>query len=252
MNAQDLARWLKLAEGAARLGGDALASCSRGREVRSDLGREVKIVADVVVERVVIEALHAGSPFPILSEEAGGVPGETAGPLRWVVDPLDGSVNFARGIPLSAISIGLVDGDEPVLGVTLDPLRGELFAGIVGEGAWLDGAPIRTSEVATPREAVLCTGFPAASDFSSDAVASFVQAVQTFRKVRLLGSAALSLAWVACGRADAYAERDIRLWDVAAGLALVRAAGGAVSAEPGREALTRMVRATNGRLTWTG
>ena len=99
---------------------------------------------------------------------------------------------------------------------------------------------------------MLCTGFPAASDFSSDAVASFVQAVQTFRKVRLLGSAALSLAWVACGRADAYAERDIRLWDVAAGLALVRAAGGAVSAEPGREALTRMVRATNGRLTWTG
>ena len=157
-------------------------------------------------------------------------------------------MNYSRGIPLAVISVALWHGDDPVLGVVIDPARRDTYSGLVGDGTRLNGVPVRTSNIDTVKNAVICTGFPVSTDFSTDALIRFVQRVQGFKKVRMLGSAALSLAYVACGRTDVYSEDEIKLWDVAAGLALVQAAGGSVRTEAGRQPLTRKVTATNGRL----
>lgn len=232
------------AEAVARL--RVVASAPR---VRAEAHHDVKTDADFLLHDLVVERLRSASGLPVLSEEdAAGDDGEDAG-LRWIVDPLDGTLNFSRGIPFCAVSIALWDDGTPLLGVVHDAAREECFAGLVGEGAWRDGRAVAVSAVAAPARAVLCTGFPAQTDHGEEAVRAFAGDVAAFRKVRCLGSAALSLAYVACGRADAYWEQDIALWDVAAGLALVRAAGGAAAFTPtpaGRR--TYRVAATNGAL----
>ena len=196
------------------------------RTIIAESRRDVKLGADAEAEGLIIEDLRSSTDLPILSEERGSVGGSGRGDgLRWIVDPLDGSVNYLMGIPLSAVSIGLWHDDQPVLGAIYDFWRDDMYTGILGSGAWLNDVPIRASETAEVGRAVLCTGFPAGTDFSSDAVGQFVRDVQQYRKIRLLGSAALSLAFVAAGRVDAYFERDIKLWDVAAGIAIACSAG---------------------------
>jgi len=208
---------------------ELLGEAEEYREIEKDLERDVKILGDRKLERLIVERLLEESVYPVLSEEAGFTnESEDREGYWWIVDPLDGSLNFSRGIPISCISIGFWKGFEPVLGVVYDFNRKEIFSGVVGEGAWVNGSPIRVSEVAEKRNAVLCTGFPVGTDFSEKALLSFVRRVKEFKKVRLLGSAAISLAYVACGKADVYMENDIKIWDVAAGLALVKAAGGVV------------------------
>jgi fructose-1,6-bisphosphatase/inositol monophosphatase family enzyme len=220
--------WLPLATQAARIVGDDLArNRADGARVTAQRHHDVKLRADVAAEDRIVYVLRGGSPFAILSEERGRIEGAgDASGLRWIVDPLDGSLNYLQGIPFCCVSIGLWDAERPLLGVVYDFDRGELYTGVVGDGAWRDGTPIRAASTNTCDRAVLCTGFPAATDFSPEALTDFVDRVRAYRKVRLLGSAALSLAYVASGRADAYVERDIKVWDVAAGLAIVRAAGG--------------------------
>jgi myo-inositol-1(or 4)-monophosphatase len=224
----DLTTWLELAQAIAKETGELLAE---GRATEAKLigvdGREVKVSADRRSEERIIGRLQEKSDFDILSEESGTVPGCSGDPeWRWIVDPLDGSANYLLGVPFSCVSVGLWRKDEPILGTVYDFNRRELFGGIVGMGAWLNGVPIRVGPAREPQDAVLCTGFPVGTDFSSGALTSFVSQVRSYRKIRMLGSAALSLAYVAAGRADAYFERDIRTWDVAAGLAIVLAAGG--------------------------
>ena len=176
--------------------------------------------ADLNSESLVLSRLKGS--FPVLSEESGGE--RHSGPT-WIVDPLDGTVNYFRGIPNCCVSIALWD-REPILGVVYDFNRHELFAGIADEGITLNGQPITVSPIDQKNKAICFTGFPVATSFEDGALTEFVGLVRGYKKVRLLGSAALSLAYVACGRGDVYRERDIRLWDVAAGLALVKAAGG--------------------------
>jgi myo-inositol-1(or 4)-monophosphatase len=212
-----------------------------GVTVTAEPPRDVKLEVDRQSEERIIQALRQDSGFAILTEEGGLVEGDGSRPdLRWIVDPLDGSLNYRQGIPFCCVSVGLWERDEPLLGVVYDFSHGELFSGIVGIGAWLNQALVRVSEARETQRAVLCTGFPVSTDFSSCALSGFVEQVRAYRKVRLLGSAALSLAYVAAGRADAYYERDIKIWDVAAGLAIVRAAGGAI---------VRMPSAVHGALT---
>lgn len=199
------------------------------RNVQCELQRDVKVEADRRLENFILERLPGGPGFKILSEESGLLQnGENNGGYWWIVDPLDGSLNYSRGIPLSCISLALWRGMEPVLGVVYDFNRDELFTGVEGSGAWLNDVPIRVGECKCRGNAVLCTGFPVASDFSPDALMKFVKSIIDYKKIRLLGTAALSLAYVAAGRADYYCEDNIKLWDVAAGLALVKAAGGNV------------------------
>jgi myo-inositol-1(or 4)-monophosphatase len=229
---------LRLAIQAARTAGMDLARqwSPGGAIVTLESAHDVKIDADRRSEELILGILLRHTGVPIMTEEAGrvGASDGTSG-LVWIVDPLDGSVNYMMGIPFCCVSVGLWQDGAPLAGVVFDFLRDELFAGIIGEGAWLNGRSIRMRETSRPEAAVLCTGIPAGSDFSSDALADFVRYVRQYRKVRLLGSAALSLVYIASGRADLYHERNIKLWDVAAGLAVLQAAGGTVVRTPVRD-----------------
>lgn len=207
----------------------AISDMVKAREVSSELVRDLKIEADRRLDGFILEQLARISNFPVLSEESGfSQSHNNEKNYRWIVDPLDGSLNFSRDIPLYCISISLWRGMDPLLGVIYDFNRNETFTGIVGVGAWLNGTPIKPSNVMEPSKAVLATGFPAGSDFSKNALLDFVEDIKKYKKIRLLGSAALSLSYVACGRVDIYQENGIKIWDVAAGLAIVKAAGGTI------------------------
>lgn len=203
------------------------------RRVEQDFSRDVKIRADRELETFIAKRLLEETIYPVLSEEGGYLGVERCNSdCHWIVDPLDGSLNFSRGIPINCISIAFWEGMVSKLGVVYDFNRGELFSGVVGEGAWLNGKPIKVSAINEKSKAVLFTGFPVNTVFSTDSLLAFVEHIKAYKKIRLLGSAALSLAYVACGRGDAYMENDIMIWDVAAGIALVKAAGGTVRCEP--------------------
>ena len=217
--------------------------------VKENLDRDVKVHADKKLESFILERLSSASVYPILSEETEKTVGKAnSDGFRWIIDPLDGSLNFSRQIPICCISIALWQNDSPILGVIYDFNRDELFSGVVGEGAWLNRKPITTSDVGKLSESILCTGFPVSTDFSREGVERFVTAIRTYKKVRLLGSGALSLAYVACGRADAYWENNIKIWDVAAGMAVVKAAGGKLSWEYSGGAKRMHVKAFSSRL----
>lgn len=228
----DASQLLVLAERAASGAGRLLAASSdASAAVLSEPGRDIKLRADQDAEAFILDTL-AASGLHVLTEESGehGDVGG-AGPF-WVVDPLDGTYNYHRSIPLCCVSVALWQQQRPVLGVVYDMSRQECYSGWVGQGAWLNGTPIRVSGRSDPATASLATGCPVHLDYSDESLHRLVRMMQTFKKVRMLGTAAISAAWVACGRLDAYAEDDIMLWDVAAGAALVAAAGGWIDVRP--------------------
>lgn len=243
---------LHLAEAAALLAGHSL----RDRQVQwcgleQQVGHDIKIKADRMAEQLIVDHLQLGRrEYPILSEEAGRI-GKWNGHLYdnpyWIIDPLDGSLNYHQGIPFCCVSIALFKAMQPILGVVYNFNRNELYTGLTGEGAWLNHVSIQTSKTQDVSKAVLATGFPVQTDFSSPSLAQFIIQIQQFRKVRLLGSAALSLSHVARGSIDVYREDNIMLWDVAGGCALVSAAGGSVNIDPADEGGVKVdVIASNG------
>lgn len=190
---------------------------------------DIKLSSDRRSENVILDVLRP-SGLPVLSEECGRI-GDGDG-LRWIVDPLDGTVNYFQNVDeLSCVSIALWDGDKPLLGVINRFAAAEVFVGAAGKGAWLNAQKISTSGVTKAGEAVLATGFPSKRDYSDAALLAFIRQIQKVQKVRMLGTAALMAAFVACGRVDAYMEEDIMLWDIAAAAAIVQAAGGVVRYE---------------------
>jgi myo-inositol-1(or 4)-monophosphatase len=222
---------LEVAKSAAAEAGEALrVNRERWSGVEAVIGREVKVRADRMAEDLIVSALGRAGGIPILTEETGWIGDRAAGAngLAWAVDPLDGSVNYIKGYPHCAVSIGLLRDGKPVLGVVDCFLLGEVFSGVVGCGAWLNGAPIQVSAVALPGEGILNTGIPARAKADAENFAAFMAEMLNWRKVRMIGSAAAALAYVAGGRSDFYRESGSMLWDVAAGCALVEAAGGAV------------------------
>lgn len=233
---------------AARAAGQALVGQREQFGVLKAVGKDLKSSADLAAERAIFEILD---PLGIatLSEESRADASVLEAGRYWVVDPLDGTLNYTRGLPLFCVSIALVEQGQPVLGVIYEPLSDRLYSGCVGAGAWCNGEPMSVADVADPGQAVLCTGFPSGRSYDVESLTEFVASVRKFKKVRLLGSAALCLAFVAAGHVDAYCEDDIWLWDVAAGLALVQAAGGQVQFGPWDENLKSRVIATNGRLS---
>lgn len=218
----DLERHLALACEAAR---STRAILAAGRAERrapaSQIGRDIKLQEDAESEAVIRELLTARSPFPVLGEEGGWAGGEGTDGPAWVVDPLDGSFNYYAGIPIYGVAIALCAGRTPILGAIFDPERDELFAGGPGLGLRINGAPFTPIE---PRGQILATGFPSQADVTATA-AHVSGLAQDWKKIRMLGSAAISLAWVAAGRLDAYSETGIMWWDVAAGMALAGAVG---------------------------
>ena len=229
--------------------------------VTDDAGKDLKTNADLAAQALVLSHL-AATKIPVLAEEQATsvrhqppMPGvqmaafatdvDLNGPL-WLVDPLDGTLNFTRGFAMAAVSIALWDKGKPVLGVVHDIHHGLSYSGLSGEGAWCDDRPIQVSAVDTPAKAILATGFPSGRSYDTESLLGFVRSVQSYKKVRMLGSAALMLAHVAAGHFDVYEEEDIYLWDVAAGLALVHAAGGRFTIEPGSGPYKLRVLASNG------
>ena len=202
-----------------------------GVEILSNTGKDIKLKADQLSEEIIVNFLSEKTSLPILGEESGLHGDSLTDTAYWVIDPLDGTLNYLRGVPFYCISIGLWHGQEPVLGVIYDLSRQKMYTGIVGEGAWLDGERIRVADTISQRQAVLATGFPTYRDYENVQLQRFIEDIQSFKKVRLFGAAALSLALLSAGVVDAYAEEDIMFWDVAAGIALVKAAGGTVRYE---------------------
>jgi myo-inositol-1(or 4)-monophosphatase len=202
--------------------------------LREPLGiREKKERADIVTladdasEQLIIGRLHAAYPTAtILTEESGLHRG--SGAERWIVDPLDGTTNFAHGYPLFCVSIAFERDGSVVAGVVYAPLMNECFAAERGAGAYLDGAPIRVSSIGRLADAMTCTGFhPAHYERNGRQFAAISNRAQAVRRD---GSAALDLAYVACGRFDGFWEFGLNAWDVAAGTLLVREAGGHATA----------------------
>ena len=190
-------------------------------KARQDYASEV----DSLAEKEIIRELRRAFPdHAFLCEESGAL-GQAR--FTFVVDPLDGTSNYLRGIPHYCVSIGLLDGDEPLHAVVYDPLRNDIFTATRGGGAYLNERRIRVANRAEIEGAMLITGFPPRERSRLrphlDAIASLLEQAEDVRRT---GSAALDLAYVACGRADAYFEAGVKPWDVAAGILLVREAGG--------------------------
>ena len=217
---------LNLAKEAARPACERLKLIEFGCEIIDKTGKDIKLRADKESEAVIIEALNCHSTYSILSEEYGEKGAFDIESPFWIVDPLDGTVNYSRHIPINCISIALWQGEIPILGVICDFNNSEIFSGIVGEGAWCNDKKISVSDIERADEAILATGFPVNRSYSTEALAGFLSNIQSFKKIRMLGSAAMSLAYLAAGRVDAYTEEDIMLWDTAAGIAIIKAAGG--------------------------
>ena len=187
---------------------------------------EIDWRAEVSILEMIAEHRPSDS---ILAEESGGR--RDAGTRQWIVDPLDGTVNFLQGIPHVGVSVALWEGDEPLACAVVDVMRAEVFSAAAGQGADLNGEPIRVSGQADLIKAVIGTGFPYDRDIYGAAYAKTVgDVLGSVRGVRRLGAAVLDFAWVACGRFDGYWEFHLSPWDAAGGLLLVHEAGG-VSAD---------------------
>ena len=247
MNKQKLDECLQLATESAIKTGRFLSNYSRYNiPIHIQNSREIKIPADLEAEAIILNLFRGKTDFAILSEEQGFKEGAIPdNKLRWIIDPLDGSFNFYRGIPNCCVSIGLYDGNSPILGVIYDFNRHELFTGIARVGAWLNGNQIKVSKTNDTQKAILFTGFPVNTDFSNNALRGYISQAQNFMKIRMIGSAALSLAYVAAGKGDVYLERGIMMWDVAAGLAILSGAGGKYVMNKTHKRNMRDVYATN-------
>ena len=186
-------------------------------------------------EEVIVSSIQQKFPeHAILAEESGH--NKIISEYQWVIDPLDGTTNFAHGIPVFSVSIGLLRNNSPVVGVAYDPLRNEMFSAELGLGATLNDHPIHVSSQTDLGQAVISTGFP--YDVRTNPQNNFAQFVQfqlRTQAVRHLGSATLDCAWTAMGRLDGYWEFGIKPWDIGAGALIVREAGGRVTSVDGDE-----------------
>jgi len=223
------ASYLDVAAGIAREAGALLHSYFE-RRVAVELKGEHDLVteADRASEKLVIERLRSHFPtHAIVAEESGGHAGSSE--YCWYVDPLDGTTNFAHGFPMYNVTIGLERAGELITGVIFDPERNEMFSSERGSGAFLNGQRIRVSQAARVEDSLVATGFPSWKRHQNVNVHFFYQLAMITHGVRRAGAAALDLAYVACGRLDAFWEFGLHPWDMAAGILLVSEAGGRCS-----------------------
>ncbi len=212
---------------------------------------DIKLEMDVRSQSLIADLILSRHPDHVILGEEGNANLGGDGPVEWIVDPIDGTVNYYFGIPHFCVSIAARarNTDELLLGVIYDPMLDELWQ-VAGDGpATLNGKPIHASTRATMAEAVVTVGFSKSKASLDAGFARYQRVAYEVRKTRMLGSAALAMAYIACGRLDAYVEEQISLWDIAAGKKLIEAAGGKVLLKPGsgREG-TMFICAWNGRV----
>ncbi len=229
---------LDLAVATARSAGDLILRGRRGRvEVADTKSSPTDVVTanDIASENLIRSAIVAARPDDgFLGEEGASIAGRSG--VRWIADPIDGTVNYLYDIPQYAVSLAAERDGQVVAGVVLAPTSGETFTAVRGGGAWLDGVPIRVSSTTDIRQALTGTGFHYRSDVREHQGAELAQLLPRVRDVRRLGSAALDLCYVACGRLDAHVERGLQPWDRAAAQLVVQEAGGRVEGLAGAEA----------------
>lgn len=197
-----------------------------GFELKGDY--DLVTEADRASERLVVERLRSYYPAHSILGEEGGLRQSTSD-FRWYCDPLDGTTNFAHGYPAFNVTLALERAGELICGIIYDPIRQEMFTAELGSGAYLNNRRIAVSKVAKLQESLLSTGFPSRKRHKSVNVHFFHQASMLTHGIRRSGSAALDLAYAACGRLEGFWEFGLNPWDVAAGILLVREAGGACS-----------------------
>ncbi|MEM9411007.1 MAG: inositol monophosphatase [Planctomycetota bacterium] len=229
---------------------DALDSTNLGDAVvLMASGRDIKTTADFDLEHVIISRLSTTN-IPIIAEETRASNRLQPG-LNWIIDPLDGTANFNRGFPFAAISIALFDGEKPMFGIIHDLFHNQRYIGRcfgAHQSSQKDGKTVRVSEIAEFQNAVLSTGFPTNRSYDYQDLNSTVARFVQYKKIRMIGSASLSLASVAEGTFDVHFEEGTMIWDIAAGLAIVQAAGGSFQLFPSGQENQFDVVATNGVL----
>jgi len=241
---------LDLAIAAARAAGVLLRSnFGTPLDVNALEAHDIKLQLDVESQTLITGMVLDQFPsHAIYGEE--GLAGNQASPFHWIIDPIDGTVNYFYGIPHFCISIALREDSDLLLGVIYDPMRDEMWHVRKGSPALLNGKPCAVSTRANIPDAILSVGFSKTKTTIDSGLPLFQDLVYRARKCRLMGSAALDMAYVASGRLDAYIEQSVSLWDVAAGILLVEAAGGSVKMETRPENPDKLsIVATNGLLT---
>jgi myo-inositol-1(or 4)-monophosphatase len=233
-----VAEFLEAAVEIAREAGAILSELAQRRESVNSRAFELKGDFDLVTEadraseKLIVQRLRERFPgHAIVAEEGGGV--TSASGYCWYVDPLDGTTNFAHGFPVYNVTLGLEKDGELIAGAIFDPTRDEMFSASRGGGAYLNGRKISVSETAFVEDCLVATGFPSRKRHQSVNVHFYYQLAMLSHGVRRAGAAAIDLAYVACGRLDAFWEFGLNPWDMAAGILLIEEAGGKVSTMSG-------------------
>lgn len=191
--------------------------------------RDLVTEFDRRAEALIVQLIAREFPeHSVLTEEASVTPNQKS-LYQWIIDPLDGTTNFAHGFPFFAVSIALYRQSEPLVGVVYHPIHDELFVAEAGQGAWRNGERLTVSAAETLRESLLITGFPYDERLISRHLKWWGRFSERVQSLRRMGSSALALSYLAAGRADGYWELDLKAWDMAAGVLLVREAGGKIT-----------------------
>ncbi|MCC6126856.1 MAG: inositol monophosphatase [Pirellulales bacterium] len=232
-----LEEYLKICDAAVRAGGAAVQSWVGKFEVRKKGPADLVTQADVASQEAVREIVLSAFPdHAFLGEEDDrGDLRENRAEFRWIVDPLDGTTNFVHGLPHYCVSLALERRGEPLVGAVYNPVSGECFAAAAGKGAWLNGKPMRTSRITDLSDALAIMGFPPQVKPDSPDLLVFQKAVFCCQSIRRSGSTALNLSYLAAGRYDVFWGYDAKIWDVAAGVLLVREAGGVLCSARGAD-----------------
>ena len=210
---------------------------------------DIKLELDVRCQTLITEMLLSQFPDHAVLGEEGDTGG--SGAVEWIVDPIDGTVNYFYGIPHFCVSIAARRRDDPkiILGVIHDPMQNETWTVAEGVAPTLNGQPISCSPRTEMKDAVVTVGFSKSKESLDAGFERYKRISYNVRKTRMLGSAALAMAYIACGRLDAYVEEQISLWDIAAGWMLVEQGGGTVRLEPGKaKPGTMFICASNGKI----
>jgi myo-inositol-1(or 4)-monophosphatase len=229
--------YLRVCEAAVRTGGRVVQDWAGRFEVRSKGPADLVTQADLAAQEAVREAVLGAFPdHCLLGEEKSPdeIPQNRA-EYRWIVDPLDGTTNYVHGVPHYCVSLALEQNGRPLVGAVYDPMLDECFTAIDGRGAWLNGQTIHVSGVSTLSESLAAVGFPPNVQTDAPDLRLFLEMLPRCQAIRRTGSAALNLCYLAAGRFDIFWSYATHIWDVAAGVLLVREAGGVVTAPDGAE-----------------
>ena len=248
----DLERVKRVGIAAAYQGAEILRS-RFGKISRVDKKGAIDLVteADIGSEEKIVSVIQTAFPDHMILAEESGL-SKTASEFKWLIDPLDGTTNFAHQVPIYTISIAFAIEDDICMGLVLNPVNTELFTAIRGQGAHLNGSRIGVSSINRTRDSLLVTGFPYdLQDHFDSIIQRYAKCLKAAQGIRRLGSAALDLCYVACGRFEGYWEQNLRPWDTAAGSLIAMEAGAAVtdfSNQPFNNGVSKEILATNGRI----